>query len=39
MLRLARRLLRQVLDGLRADIRAGTPVVAPEPSCGAVFRN
>ncbi|MBV9417023.1 MAG: (Fe-S)-binding protein, partial [Solirubrobacterales bacterium] len=39
MLRLARRLLDQVLDGLRAQIRAGTPVVALEPSCGAVFRN
>jgi Fe-S oxidoreductase len=39
MLRLARHLLRQVLDGLREEIRAGTPVVAIEPSCGAVFRN
>jgi Fe-S oxidoreductase len=39
MLRLARRLLRQLLDGLRDEIRAGTPVVALEPSCGAVFRN
>ncbi len=39
MLRLARRLLGQVLDGLRDEIRAGTPVVALEPSCGAVFRN
>jgi Fe-S oxidoreductase len=39
MLRLARRLLRRVLDGLREEIRAGTPVVALEPSCGAVFRN
>ena len=39
MLRLARRLLRQVLEGLRDEIRAGTPVVALEPSCGAVFRN
>jgi FAD/FMN-containing dehydrogenase/Fe-S oxidoreductase len=39
MLRLARRLLHQVLDGLRDEIRAGTPVVALEPSCGAVFRN
>jgi FAD/FMN-containing dehydrogenase/Fe-S oxidoreductase len=39
MLRLARRLLYQVLDGLRDEIRAGTPVVALEPSCGAVFRN
>ncbi|HEY3728159.1 MAG TPA: FAD-binding and (Fe-S)-binding domain-containing protein [Solirubrobacteraceae bacterium] len=39
MLTLARRLLHRVLDGLRAEIRAGTPVVALEPSCGAVFRN
>jgi Fe-S oxidoreductase len=39
MLKLARRLLRQILDGLREEIRAGTPVVALEPSCGAVFRN
>src|SRR5438270_2770533 len=39
MLGLARRLLHQVLDGLREEIRAGTPVVALEPSCGAVFRN
>jgi FAD/FMN-containing dehydrogenase/Fe-S oxidoreductase len=39
MLRLARRLLRRVLSGLQEEIRAGTPVVALEPSCGAVFRN
>jgi Fe-S oxidoreductase len=39
MLRLARRLLHGVLDGMREDIRAGTPVIALEPSCGAVFRN
>jgi Fe-S oxidoreductase/FAD/FMN-containing dehydrogenase len=39
MLKLARRLLRQVLDGLREEIRAATPVVAVEPSCGAVFRD
>jgi FAD/FMN-containing dehydrogenase/Fe-S oxidoreductase len=39
MLKLARRLLRGVLDGLREEIRAGTPVIALEPSCGAVFRN
>jgi FAD/FMN-containing dehydrogenase/Fe-S oxidoreductase len=39
MLRLARRLLHRVLEGLRDEIRAGTPVVALEPSCGAVFRN
>jgi FAD/FMN-containing dehydrogenase/Fe-S oxidoreductase len=39
MLRLARRLLRRVLRSLRDEIRAGTPVVALEPSCSAVFRN
>jgi Fe-S oxidoreductase len=39
MLRLARRLLGQVLETLRPEIRAGTPVVVLEPSCAAVFRN
>jgi Fe-S oxidoreductase len=39
MLTLARRLLQSVLKGLAKEIRAGTPVVALEPSCGAVFRN
>jgi Fe-S oxidoreductase len=39
MLRLAKLLLHRVLGGLRDDIHAGTPVVALEPSCGAVFRN
>jgi Fe-S oxidoreductase len=39
MLRLARRLLLRVLSGLREEIRAGTPVIALEPSCGAVLRN
>jgi Fe-S oxidoreductase len=39
MLTLARRQLRLVLDALRAEIQAGTPVVALEPSCGAVFRD
>jgi FAD/FMN-containing dehydrogenase/Fe-S oxidoreductase len=39
MLKLARRLLHRLLDGLREEIRAGTPIVALEPSCGAVFRN
>ncbi len=39
MLRLARRLLRRTLDALREEIHAGTPVVALEPSCGAVFRD
>jgi Fe-S oxidoreductase len=35
----ARRLLRQILDTLRADIRAGVPLVGLEPSCVAVFRD
>ena len=39
MLRLARRQLRRVLGALRQEIRAGTPVVALEPSCLAVFRD
>ncbi|HWD85014.1 MAG TPA: heterodisulfide reductase-related iron-sulfur binding cluster, partial [Solirubrobacteraceae bacterium] len=39
MLTLARRLLHQVLDALRTEIQAGTPVISLEPSCGAVFRN
>jgi FAD/FMN-containing dehydrogenase/Fe-S oxidoreductase len=39
MLRLARRQLRQILATLRADIQAGTPIIALEPSCGAVFRD
>jgi FAD/FMN-containing dehydrogenase/Fe-S oxidoreductase len=39
MLKLANRLLHHVLDGLREEIRAGVPVIALEPSCGAVFRN
>jgi Fe-S oxidoreductase len=38
MLKLARRQLRQALRVLRPEIRAGTPMVALEPSCGAVFR-
>jgi len=39
MLRLARRQLRRVLGALRREIRAGTPLVALEPSCLAVFRD
>jgi Fe-S oxidoreductase len=39
MLTLARRLLHRILDALREEIRAGTPVISLEPSCGAVFRN
>lgn len=36
---LARRQLRQILDALRPEIRAGVPVVVLEPSCLAVFRD
>jgi len=39
MLDLARRTLRELLDGLRGEIRAGVPVVVLEPSCAAVFRD
>ncbi|MGE0491326.1 MAG: FAD-binding and (Fe-S)-binding domain-containing protein [Vulcanimicrobiota bacterium] len=35
----ARRLLRQILDSLRDEIRAGTHVVGLEPSCVATFRD
>ncbi len=39
MLTLARRYLSQVLDSLREEIQAGTPLVGLEPSCIAVFRD
>jgi Fe-S oxidoreductase/FAD/FMN-containing dehydrogenase len=39
MLPTAQRLLRDVLDALRPQIRAGIPVVGLEPSCVAVFRD
>jgi FAD/FMN-containing dehydrogenase/Fe-S oxidoreductase len=39
MLTLAKRQLRQILDTLREPIEAGIPVVALEPSCGAVLRD
>ena len=39
MLDTAKKLLRQTLDTLRDDIRAGVPVVGLEPSCVAVFRD
>jgi FAD/FMN-containing dehydrogenase/Fe-S oxidoreductase len=39
MLDLAEAYLRKVLDRLRDDIRAGTPVVGVEPSCIAVFKD
>jgi FAD/FMN-containing dehydrogenase/Fe-S oxidoreductase len=39
MLDLAGRYLERVLDALRGEIRAGTPVVGAEPSCVAVFKD
>jgi FAD/FMN-containing dehydrogenase/Fe-S oxidoreductase len=39
MLTLARWHLRQILDALSEEIELGTPVVALEPSCGAVLRD
>jgi len=39
MLTLAKRLLRQIVAALRDDIELGTPIVALEPSCLAVFRD
>ena len=39
MLDTAKGLLRQTLDTLRDDIRAGVPVIGLEPSCVAVFRD
>jgi FAD/FMN-containing dehydrogenase/Fe-S oxidoreductase len=39
MLDTAERWLKQMLDCLRDEIRAGTPMVVLEPSCCAVFRD
>ena len=39
MLGLAKRHLRQIVDVLHKDIRAGVPIVVLEPSCAAVFRD
>lgn len=39
MLKTAKKLLLQILEALRSDIRNGTPVVGLEPSCVAVFRD
>jgi FAD/FMN-containing dehydrogenase/Fe-S oxidoreductase len=36
---IARHVLRRTVDMLRAEIRAGVPVVGLEPSCTAVFRS
>jgi FAD/FMN-containing dehydrogenase/Fe-S oxidoreductase len=38
-LKIARHVLRRTVDVLRAEIRAGVPVVGLEPSCTAVFRS
>jgi Fe-S oxidoreductase len=39
MLDTAKGLLQQIMDTLRQPIRAGTPIVALEPSCMTVFRD
>jgi FAD/FMN-containing dehydrogenase/Fe-S oxidoreductase len=39
MLDVAKRLLRQILDSLRQQIRAGIPMIGLEPSCLSVFRD
>ncbi|HEX7366367.1 MAG TPA: FAD-binding and (Fe-S)-binding domain-containing protein [Pelobium sp.] len=39
MLKTAKKLLKDILDALRTEIRAGIPVVGLEPSCVAVFRD
>jgi Fe-S oxidoreductase len=39
MLDTAKLLLRRTLEGLRSEIRSGTPIVGLEPSCVAVFRD
>jgi FAD/FMN-containing dehydrogenase/Fe-S oxidoreductase len=38
-LELAERYLRNCLDALREEVRAGTPIVGMEPSCLAVFKD
>ncbi len=39
MLTMAKHLLRQILDELRDEIRAGTPVIGMEPSCVSTLRD
>jgi FAD/FMN-containing dehydrogenase/Fe-S oxidoreductase len=39
MLGLAKTLLREILDALRPQIRAGVPIVGLEPSCVSVFKD
>ena len=36
---MAKKLLREILDTLAADIDAGTPIIGLEPSCVSVFRD
>ncbi|MCI0443553.1 FAD-binding oxidoreductase [bacterium] len=39
MLSTAKKLLREILENLKEDIRQGIPIVGIEPSCVAVFRD
>lgn len=39
MLKTAKRMLQQIMDSLKMEIEAGTPIVGLEPSCIAVFRD
>jgi FAD/FMN-containing dehydrogenase/Fe-S oxidoreductase len=39
MLKAAKRMLKDIIHQLRAEIRAGIPLVVMEPSCAAVFRD
>ncbi len=39
MLTLARSMLKRILNSLRDEIRAGTPLIGLEPSCVSVFRD
>lgn len=39
MLDTAKQMLRDIMETLRDEIRAGTPIVGLEPSCVSVFRN
>jgi FAD/FMN-containing dehydrogenase/Fe-S oxidoreductase len=39
MLKLARKYLQEIMDNLKDEIEAGTPVVGLEPSCVSVFRD
>jgi FAD/FMN-containing dehydrogenase/Fe-S oxidoreductase len=39
MLTAAKRLLEQIMDSLRDEIDAGTPIIGLEPSCVSVFRD